>query len=67
MPPFRSACSCACTWFFATRAERLGQGQRCACLRLTRFAELELPLDAKISASVGQQVAAATDLLATLR
>lgn len=52
---------------FLNYGERLGQGQRCAYLRLTKFAELELPIDAKITISVGQRVAAGSDLLATLR
>jgi phosphatidylserine decarboxylase len=52
---------------FLNYGERLGQGQRCAYLRLTKFAELELPIDAKITISVGERVAAGSDLLATLR
>jgi phosphatidylserine decarboxylase len=52
---------------FLNYGERLGQGQRCAYLRLTKFAELELPIDAKITVSVGERVAAGSHLLATLR
>jgi phosphatidylserine decarboxylase len=51
---------------FLNYGERLGQGQRCAYLRLTKLAELELPIDAKIAVSVGERVAAGSDLLATL-
>ena len=49
---------------FVRYGERLGQGQRCAYLRLTRFAEVHLPADNKVLAEPGQKVVAGSDLLA---
>lgn len=46
--------------------ERVGQGQRCAYLRLTRFAEVQLPANSRILAEQGQKVVAGLDLLARL-
>lgn len=46
--------------------ERVGQGQRCAYLRLTKFAEVELPRGSRFLVTEGQRVSAATDLLAKL-
>jgi phosphatidylserine decarboxylase len=46
--------------------ERVGQGQRCAYLRLTKFAEVELPPGSRFLVTEGQRVSAATDLLAKL-
>ena len=46
--------------------ERVGQGQRCAYLRLTRFAELHLPADSQIEVEVGASVTAGTTLLGYL-
>jgi phosphatidylserine decarboxylase len=46
--------------------DRVGQGQRCAYLRLTQLAEVELPLDARIMVSTGQRVSAGSDVLAKL-
>jgi len=43
--------------------ERVGQGQRCAYLRLARFAELHLPIESKILVEPGQVVVAGTDLI----
>jgi len=51
---------------FLRYGERVGQGQRCAYLRLTRFADVELPGDARILVDKGQRVSAGTDLLARL-
>ena len=51
---------------FLGYGERVGQGQRCAYLRLTRTAELQLPLGARLQVSVGQRVAAGSDVLAKL-
>ncbi len=48
---------------FIRFGERVGQGQRCAYLRLTRFAELHLPIDSKILVKPGQVVVAGTDLI----
>ena len=44
--------------------ERLGQGQRCAYLRLARFAEVHLPMDSKVLVEPGQAVEAGADLIA---
>lgn len=46
--------------------ERVGQGQRCAYLRLTRVAEVQLPVNSRIMVTRGQRVAAGADLLAKL-
>lgn len=46
---------------FAQFGERLGQGQRCAYLRLTRIAEVQWPADGKILVEVGQRVQAGVD------
>ena len=51
---------------FARFGERLGQGRRCGYLRLTRFAELHLPVDSKIVAAEGDRVVAGTTVVATL-
>jgi phosphatidylserine decarboxylase len=48
---------------FARIGERLGQGQRCAYLRLTRFAEIQLPADGKLLVEVGQIVVAGTHVI----
>ena len=47
--------------------ERLGQGQRCAYLRLTRLAEIQLPIDGKVLVEPGQTVIGGTDILGSLR
>jgi len=49
---------------FVRYGERIGQGQRCAYLRLTRFAEVHLPLDTKVSVEPGRHVIGGSDLLA---
>lgn len=46
--------------------ERLGQGARCAYLRLTRFAELHLPAESRVLVEEGQRVVAGVDLVARL-
>lgn len=46
--------------------ERIGQGQRCAYLRLTRFAEVQLPINSRVLVSAGQRVSAGEDVLAKL-
>jgi len=48
---------------FIRFGDRVGQGQRCAYLRLTRFAEMHLPIDSKILVKPGQLVVAGTDLI----
>lgn len=46
--------------------QRVGQGQRCAYLRMTRFAELHLPIQTKILVEPGQVVVAGADLIGKL-
>lgn len=50
----------------AKYGERLGQGQRCAYLRLTRFAEVQLPADGKVLVEPGQRVIAGTDTIGSV-
>lgn len=51
---------------FLRFGERVGQGQRCAFLRLTRMAEVQLPIAARILIADGQRVSAGSDVLAKL-
>ncbi len=51
---------------FIRFGERVGQGHRCAYLRLARFADVYMPIAGKVRARVGQQVLAGTDLLGTV-
>lgn len=51
---------------FLRYGERVGQGQRCAYLRLTKFADVELSGNARILVEKGQRVSAGTDVLALL-
>ena len=51
---------------FARIGERLGQGQRCAYLRLARLAEVQLPIDGKVLVTEGQTVVAGSDVIATV-
>jgi len=46
--------------------ERVGQGQPCAFLRLTRIAEVQVPISARIEVEEGQSVKAGADILAEL-
>ena len=46
--------------------ERLGQGTRCAYLRLTHIAEVHIPVDSKVLVEPGQRVVAGRDLLGKL-
>jgi phosphatidylserine decarboxylase len=48
---------------FAKYGERLGQGQRCAYLRLTRRAEVQLPANGKVLVEPGQVLIAGTDVI----
>jgi phosphatidylserine decarboxylase len=48
---------------FVGLGERLGQGQRCARIRLARFAEVYLPIDGKVKVKPGQAVRAGSDLI----
>ncbi len=52
---------------FVRYGERLGQGSRCAYLRLTRFAEVHLPISGRVLVSPGDRVVAGRDLLGKLR
>ena len=51
---------------FSRYGDRVGQGQRCAYLRLTRFAEVFLPINSRVQVVAGQKVNAGTDILGTL-
>ncbi|HET6629943.1 MAG TPA: phosphatidylserine decarboxylase [Woeseiaceae bacterium] len=51
---------------FVGYGSRVGQGQRCAYLRWTRFADVELPAAGRLAVSVGQDVTAGSDVLAHL-
>jgi len=51
---------------FLGYGERVGQGQRCAYLRLSRYAEVQLPINARVMVSKVQKVAAGIDILAKL-
>ncbi len=51
---------------FVRYGERLGQGQRCAYLRLTRVAEVHLPIESKVLVEPGQRVIAGLDLIGKL-
>jgi len=51
---------------FLRYGERVGQGQRCAYLRLTRFAEVQFPINGRVEVERGQRVKAGTDLLGRL-
>ena len=51
---------------FTRYGERLGQGQRCAYLRLARRVVLHLPIGSRMQVRVGQRLKAGSDLLATL-
>ena len=48
---------------FVRLSERVGQGQRCAYIRLARYADVFLPIDGKVHVEVGQNVVAGTDLI----
>ncbi len=48
---------------FVGLGERLGQGERCAYIRLARFAEVYLPIDGKVRVAPGQAVKAGIDLI----
>ena len=51
---------------FVRFGERVGQGSRCAYLRLARFAEVYVSIDSKILVEEGQKVTAGRDLLGKL-
>ena len=51
---------------FVRFGERLGQGSRCAYLRLARYAEIHVPIESKVLVEPGQIVVAGRDLLGKL-
>jgi phosphatidylserine decarboxylase len=51
---------------YAHSGERIGQGQRCGFIRFGSQVELLVPVSSRIAVSVGDQVSAGTDILATL-
>ncbi len=51
---------------FVRYGERIGQGQRCAYLRLARVAEVHLPINARVLVEVGQRVTAGLDVIGKL-
>lgn len=51
---------------FIRYGERIGQGHRCAYLRLALYADVYLPITSKVLVEPGQQVVAGEDLIATL-
>ena len=51
---------------FVRYGERLGQGQRCAFLRLTSVAEVHLPIESKVLVEPGRRVTAGLDLIGKL-
>lgn len=48
---------------FVRLGERVGQGQRCAYIRLAQFAEVYLPLDGRVEVKVGQKIVAGSDVI----
>ena len=48
---------------FVRFGERLGQGHRCAYLRLAKYADVYIPLAGKVEVQPGARVLAGTDLL----
>ena len=51
---------------FVRYGERIGQGQRCAYLRLTRVAEVHLPIGARVLVEPGQRITAGLDVIGKL-
>lgn len=48
---------------FIRFGERIGQGHRCAYLRLAKFADVYMPINGKVLVEPGQQLKAGTDLI----
>lgn len=48
---------------FVEIGQRVGQGQRCAYIRLARFAEVYLPIAGRVHVEPGQRVTAGSDLI----
>lgn len=51
---------------FLRFGERVGQGERCGWLRLTKFAEVRLPPTSRVLVSAGEKVTAGSSLIARL-
>lgn len=51
---------------FIRYGERIGQGHRCAYLRLAQFAEVYLPIDGKVNVEPGQRLVAGQDFIGTV-
>ena len=51
---------------FIRYGERIGQGHRCAYLRLAQYADVYMPITGKVLVTPGQRVVAGTDLIGTL-
>lgn len=51
---------------FVRFGERIGQGHRCAYLRLAQFAEVYMPIDGKVLVKPGQKVVAGSDIIGTV-
>jgi phosphatidylserine decarboxylase len=51
---------------FVRFGERIGQGHRCAYLRLAQFAEVYMPIDGKVLVRPGQKVLAGSDIIGTV-
>lgn len=51
---------------FLQYGERVGQGERCAWLRLTRIAEVQLPATGRVLVEKGERVLAGSSVLARL-
>lgn len=51
---------------FVRYGERIGQGHRCAYLRLAKFADVYMPIAGKVVVKPGQRVLAGSDLLGSV-
>jgi len=51
---------------FLQFGQRVGQGQRCAYIRLAKYAEVYLPIAGRVQVAPGQRVTAGTDLIGTV-
>ncbi len=51
---------------FVRIGERVGQGHRCAYLRLAQFADVYMPIAGKVLVEPGQRVTAGADLIGTV-
>lgn len=51
---------------FIRIGERVGQGHRCAYLRLAKFAEIYMPISGKVLVEPGQRVVAGADVIGTV-